>query len=172
MTSRSSRVGVGEPAGADPGLEIAGEGKAGEGGVGLQIMRGFAGEVGLEVTVATAWNPELAEGEVAGGVGDVEPVAHLDDAGILDSGAVKALDAGAEDGLVGCALEVVAIGAGGQAEVALVVEVRLGGAVEEDHLPLVLVIPGGGVEDGEVFPGVPGVRREDGITLEALEFHG
>ena len=69
------------------------------------------------------------------------------------------------------ALEVVAVFAGGQAEIALVVGVRLGGAVEEHDFLLSLVVPGGRIEDGQVFPGVTGMRREDRVAGVAVELH-
>ncbi len=82
----------------------------------------------------TSGNPELPERVMPAGVGDVVPVAHLDHPRVLDRRPVEALDARAEHRLVGDPLEVVAVLALGQAEVALVLRPRLGRPVQQQDL--------------------------------------
>ena len=106
-----------------------------------------------------------------GRVGDVEPVAHLRDPRVLDRGAVEALDAGTEHGPVADALEMAAVAAPRQAEIALVVRVRLGGAVKHEEFVLLLVEPDRRIEDREIFPGVIGMWGKDRIAVVTRQFH-
>ena len=58
-----------------------------------QVARKLGRAVGRDVTLPHLGNPELPEGIVPAGVGDVVPVAHLDDARVLDRRAVESFHA-------------------------------------------------------------------------------
>ena len=106
-----------------------------------------------------------------GRVGHIEPVAHLRDPRVLDRGAVEALDARAQHRLIADALEMVAVAAPRQAEIALVFRVRLGGPVEQEELVLPLIEAHRRIEDRQVFPGVIGMRGKDRIAVVTRQFH-
>src|SRR3954454_14984793 len=117
-------------------------------------------------------NPELAERVVATGVGDVVPLADLDDPRVLDRRAVESLNARAEHRLIRRALEAVSVAAGREPEVTLVFGMRLGRPVEQEDFLLFLDVPGGRVEDGQALPGLVRMGREDRVPLVAFQLHG
>ena len=163
--------GIGQPPGANPRLEIASHREARQRCVDLQIAWEVVSAVRLHIGVASAGDPELPEREMTAGVGDIEPLAHLGHAWILDGRPVESFDIRAEHGLIAHAFKVVPVAAGRESEIALVVRVRLGGAVQQQDLVLLLVVIGGGVEDREILPWVLRMGRQDWIALVSLEFH-
>ena len=152
-------------------LEVPGHGQAGERGVGAKIARELGGQGGVRYGSRPPGNPELAERVMAARISDIIPLAHLDDPGVLDGRAVEPLHARAQHGLCRDPLEMVAVAAGRQPEVALVLGMRLGRPVEQQNLLRRLVVPGGRIEDRQVLPGMVRMGRENRVPVVAFQLH-
>ena len=153
---------------APEGAEVAGAGQAGVAQVLLPRQRRVLVRVRLEDHV-------VREGPVASGrerpvrVRDVEGVTELDNAGILHAAAVRAVRARAEDRLRARPVEMESVGAGGQPEADHVFLIVPRGAVQ--HVEHAAIQDDARIARHQVLPRVRGIRREDGVTTESLQFH-
>ena len=98
-------------------------------------------------------------------------LSHPDDRRILDRCPVESFDARTHRRVVRNPLEMVTVLALCQAKPAFVFGPLFRGAIEQEDFMFLGVVPGSGVEDGQVLPGMIRVGGEDGVAGKALEFH-
>jgi len=104
-------------------------------------------------------------------ISDVIVSANFHHSRVLYGAGIEAIDTWTKGRLIRDSLEMIAVITYSQAEVTFVLGTRFSGSVQECDFFRFLVVPGSGIEYGQLFPPILRIWGQDRITFISLQFH-